>query len=75
MAVLTYDKMCNSAREDEDTEEGKGDDEEIKVSVISPAHAISHPWTVMVKSLCNKKEVRLMYEKCTKTKAEKWKRI
>lgn len=43
--------MSDDAGKDEDAEEGEGYNEEIKVAIVSPAHTVPHPRTVVVKPL------------------------
>lgn len=43
--------MSDDTGKDEDAEEGEGYNEEIKVAIVSPAHTVPHPRTVVVKPL------------------------
>ena len=49
--ILTYHKVSDDTGEDEDTQEGKRYDEEVKVAVVSSSHTVPNPWTVVVKPL------------------------
>ena len=43
--------MGDGADEDKDAVEGQGDEEQVEVSVVPPAHTVAHPGTVVVKPL------------------------
>lgn len=42
--------------EDVDGEELQREDEEVEIAVVPLPHAVAHPWTVMVKALCESKD-------------------
>ena len=50
--------MSDGADEDEDTVKCERDEKQIKISVISLANTITHPWTVMVKPEDNCNQIR-----------------
>lgn len=43
--------MCNSTCKYENTKKCQRDNKGIKISIIPPTNTISHPWTMMIKSL------------------------
>ncbi len=49
--LLTEDDMCDDEGEDEYGEEGERQDEQVEEAVVPPSDAVSHPGTVMVKTL------------------------
>ena len=50
--LLTYNDVCDDKGEYEDGEEGEGENEHVEETVVPSSHAVSHPRTVMVKTLC-----------------------
>lgn len=61
--------MCDDRGEDEDTETGERNDEHVKVSVVSLSNTVSNPGTVMIKSFCFQKDIK-MKEICQNIVAE-----
>ena len=49
------DQVSHCAHEDEDTVEGEGDEEQVEISVVPLAHAVTNPRAVVVKPV-NKRE-------------------
>lgn len=49
---LTQNEMRDNAGKDVDAEEGQRDDEHVEEAVVSLAHAVTHPRTVMVEAFC-----------------------
>ena len=47
--VLTQSEVCDNKGEDEDAEDGKRDEKHVEITVVTPADAVSHPRTVVVK--------------------------
>ena len=48
--------MRDDEGEDEDGEEGEWEDEHVEETVVPPSHAVPHPGTVVVETLCVDKE-------------------
>lgn len=55
--------MRDDEREDEDGEEGEREDEHVEETVVPPSHAVPHPGTVVVKTLCMNRERQTEGEK------------
>lgn len=49
--ILTHNNMRDRTYKYKDAEKCEGYYESIKISIISSAHTITNPWTVMIKSL------------------------
>ena len=47
--------MSHCAHEDEDTVEGEGDEEQVEISVVPLAHAVTNPRAVVVKPVNKRK--------------------
>lgn len=52
--ILTHDHVDNVKGEDVDGEQGEGHGEQVEVSVVPLAHTVAHPWTVVIKAVCEK---------------------
>lgn len=45
--------MSDNAGKDVDAEKGQRDDEHVEEAVVSLAHAVANPRTVVIKAFCN----------------------
>lgn len=50
-SILTHGHVHNVKGEDVDGEQGEGHGEQVEVSVVPLAHAVPHPWTVVVEAI------------------------
>lgn len=58
--ILTHDHVDNVKGEDVNGEQGEGHGEQVEVSVVPLAHTVADPWTVVIKTICEKeKEVAI----------------
>lgn len=55
-SILTHGHVHNVEGEDVDGEQGEGHGEQVEVSVVPLAHAVPHPWTVVVEAIWRRKE-------------------
>lgn len=49
--ILTHGHVHNVEGEDVDGEQGEGHGEQVEVSVVPLAHAVPHPWAVVVEAI------------------------
>lgn len=49
--ILTHDHVDDVEREDVNGEQGQREGEQVEVSVVPLAHAVAHPWTVVIKTI------------------------
>ncbi len=54
--------MCDDEGEDEDGEEGEREDEHVEETVVPPSNTVSHPRTVVVKTLCMDRERQMVWD-------------
>lgn len=52
--ILTHDHVDNVKGEDINGEQGEGHGEQVEVSVVPLAHTVAYPWTVVIKTICEK---------------------
>ena len=50
--ILTHHHMDNVKGEDINGEQGQGHGEQVEVSIVPLAHAVAHPRTVVIKTIC-----------------------
>lgn len=54
--ILTHHHVHDVEGEDVDGEQGEGHGEQVEVSVVPLAHAVSDPWTVVIETVCEKEK-------------------
>lgn len=56
--------MYDVKGEDINGEQGEGQGEQVEVSVVPLAHTVTHPWAVVIKTVCEKKsQTHKMYQR------------
>lgn len=50
MRILTQGNVCDDTAEYERCQKRQRDDEAVEKAVVAFAHAVPHPWAVMIKS-------------------------
>lgn len=50
--ILTQGNVCDDATKYERRQKRQRDDEAVEKAVVAFSHTVSHPWAVMIKSLC-----------------------
>lgn len=56
--------MYDVKGEDINSEQGQRQGEQVEVTVVPLAHTVAHPWTVVIKTVCKKRE-KVINIKCT----------
>lgn len=54
--ILTHDNVDDVKGEDVNGEQGKGHGKQVEVSVVPLAHTVAYPWTVVIKTVCEKEK-------------------
>lgn len=49
--ILTHDHVDDVKGEDINGEQGERKGEQVEVSVVPLAHTVTHPWTVVIKTI------------------------
>lgn len=62
--ILTHHHMNDVEGEDINGEQGERQGEHVEESVVPLAHTVAYPWTVVIKTICEKeKKVTIKYVK------------
>lgn len=56
--LLTHDHVDDVKGEDVNGEQGEGHGEKVEVSVVPLAHTVAYPWTVVIKTVCEREKYR-----------------